>query len=44
VLRDGQAEDGTSLTGDRPARLTFRYSLAYLAAIFLAIAADHLVH
>jgi protoheme IX farnesyltransferase len=44
VLRDAHDEAGTSLTGDRPARLTFRYSLAYLAAIFLAIAADHLVH
>jgi protoheme IX farnesyltransferase len=43
VLRDRQDDGGTSLTGDRPARLTFRYSLVYLAAIFLAIAADHLV-
>jgi protoheme IX farnesyltransferase len=43
VLRDRQDAAGLSLTGDRPARLTFRYSLAYLAAIFLAVAADHLV-
>lgn len=40
VLRDRQSADGTSLTGDAPARLNFRYSLAYLAAIFLALAAD----
>jgi protoheme IX farnesyltransferase len=32
-----------SLTGDRPARLTFRYSLAYLAAIFVALAADKML-
>ena len=43
VLRDRQDEAGTSLTGDAPARLNFRYSLAYLAAIFVAIAADHVV-
>jgi protoheme IX farnesyltransferase len=40
VLADQQDSQGVSLRGDRPARLTFRYSLAYLAAIFLAIAAD----
>jgi len=43
VLRDRQDQAGFSLTNDRPARLTFRYSLAYLAAIFLAVAADHLI-
>ncbi len=43
VLRDRQNEDGTSLTADRPARLNFRYSLAYLACIFLAVAADKIV-
>ncbi len=43
VLTDRQDEAGNSLTDDRPARLTFRYSLAYLAAIFVAVAADHLV-
>ena len=43
VLADRQDGTGASLTNDRPARLTFRYSLAYLAAIFVAIAADHLV-
>ncbi len=41
VLQDRQDSQGVSLTGDRPARLTFRYSLAYLALIFLAIAGDH---
>ncbi len=40
VLRDRQAADGTSFTGDKPARLTFRYSLIYLAAIFVALAID----
>jgi protoheme IX farnesyltransferase len=43
VLRDRQDESGVSLTGDKPARLNFRYSLAYLAAIFVALAADKLV-
>ena len=43
VLRDRQDGTGVSLTEDRPAKLTFRYSLAYLAAIFVAIAADHAV-
>ena len=41
VLLDRQDLDGASLTGDKPARQAFRYSLAYLALIFLAIAADH---
>jgi len=39
VLRDRQDADGVSLTADRPAKLTFRYSLAYLAGIFIALAA-----
>ena len=43
TLRDKTDAAGTSLTNDRPARLTFRYSLAYLALIFLAIAADKIV-
>jgi protoheme IX farnesyltransferase len=42
VLRDDQDERGVSRSGDRPARLAFRYSLIYLAAIFLALAADRL--
>ena len=43
VLRDQADTDGRSAGQDAAARLTFRYSLAYLAAIFLAIAADHIV-
>lgn len=42
VLRDRQDATGRSLSGDAPARAAFRYSLLYLAAIFAAIAADHL--
>ena len=40
VLTDRQDADGVSLTGDRPARLTFRYSLFYLSAIFALVAID----
>jgi protoheme IX farnesyltransferase len=43
ILRDTQDETGVSLGGDRPARLTFRYSLIYLAAIFVALAADKML-
>jgi len=43
VLNDRQDEAGVSLSGDKPARLNFRYSLAYLAAMFVALAADKLV-
>ena len=43
VLFDRQDETGQSLTKDRPARLSFRYSLAYLALIFAAVAVDHVV-
>ena len=43
VLRDPQDAAGVSLGGDKPARLAFRYSLAYLAAIFVAVAADKMV-
>ncbi len=43
TLCDRQDAQGNSATGDRPARLLFRYSLIYLAVIFLAIAADRLV-
>ncbi len=42
VLRDGDAT-GASLTKDAPARLAFRISLAYLALLFAAVLADHLV-
>jgi len=40
VLRDQVDGVGTSGTNDAPARLSFRYSLIYLAGIFLALAAD----
>jgi protoheme IX farnesyltransferase len=43
VLRDQADGAGNSASNDGPARLNFRYSLAYLAAIFLAIAADKIV-
>jgi protoheme IX farnesyltransferase len=42
VLLDRQDDAGLSLTGDRPARLTFRYSLIYLAVLFTALGADRL--
>jgi protoheme IX farnesyltransferase len=38
VLRDRQDAAGVSLAADRPAKLAFRYSLAYLAGIFIALA------
>jgi protoheme IX farnesyltransferase len=40
VLKDRQDESGASLTGDTPARQTFRFSLLYLAGIFVALAMD----
>ncbi|WP_428392438.1 heme o synthase [Lichenicoccus sp.] len=43
VLRDRQDETGVSLTRDAPARLTFRYSLLYLAILFTAVIVDRLV-
>jgi protoheme IX farnesyltransferase len=43
VLFDRQTPDGGSLTNDAPARATFRYSLAYLAVVFAAMAVDRLV-
>jgi protoheme IX farnesyltransferase len=42
TLFDRQDAAGNSETGDRPAKLLFRYSLIYLAVIFVAIAADRL--
>ena len=42
ILLDRQNDAGVSRTGDRPARLVFRYSLIYLAVLFLALAADRL--
>ena len=41
VVADRQDTDGNSLTNDRPARLAFRVSLLYLAALFLAVGVDH---
>ncbi len=43
VLRDRQDAPGVSLTGDRPARQCFKYSLAYLFVLFAALAADRLL-
>ena len=43
VLRDRQLPDGTSLTDDKPARQTFRFSLLYLAGLFVAVCADRLL-
>jgi heme o synthase len=43
VWRDRQDEAGRSLTGDRPAKRAFRFSLLYLALLFLALAADRLI-
>ena len=40
---DPQDAAGVSLTNDRPARATFRFSLIYLAVVFLAVAIDHFV-
>jgi protoheme IX farnesyltransferase len=43
VWRDSQDESGASLTNDTPARAAFRFSLAYLAILFLAVALDRFV-
>ena len=43
VWRDKQDVAGVSLTNDAPARAAFRYSLAYLALLFAAVAVDHVV-
>ena len=43
VLLDKQDAAGVSLTNDAPARAAFRFSLAYLAILFLAVAVDHYV-
>ncbi len=43
VWRDPQDATGRSLTNDAPARRTFRFSLLYLALLFAALAAEHLV-
>ena len=43
VWRDRQDEAGRSLTGDAPARRAFRFSLLYLALLFVALAAERLL-
>jgi protoheme IX farnesyltransferase len=43
VLRDRQDRSGVSLSGDRPARAAFRFSITYLFALFGALALDRLV-
>jgi protoheme IX farnesyltransferase len=43
VLRDRQDAGGVSLTDDRPARLAFRFSLIYLAVLFMALGVDHAI-
>jgi protoheme IX farnesyltransferase len=43
VLVDRQDGTGRSVTGDAPARRTFRYSLLYLALLFTALGVDRLV-
>ena len=43
VWRDKQDADGVSLTKDAPARACFRFSLAYLAILFAAVAVDYFV-
>jgi len=43
VLTDAQDESGVSLTGDKPARAAFKFSLLHLAVIFAAIALDRLL-
>ncbi|MBX9698490.1 MAG: heme o synthase [Acetobacteraceae bacterium] len=43
VWTDEQDAAGRSLTGDRPARRAFRYSLSYLALLFVALAADRMI-
>jgi protoheme IX farnesyltransferase len=43
VITDRQDPLGNSLTGDKPARAAFKYSILYLFALFGALAIDHLV-
>ena len=44
TLMDKQDEVGRSLTKDRPAKWTFKYSLLYLFLLFFALAIDHLAY
>ena len=43
VFADRQDETGVSLTGDKPARRAFKFSLLYLVILFTAVAVDRLV-
>jgi protoheme IX farnesyltransferase len=43
VYTDKQDETGLSLTGDKPARVAFKFSLLYLFVIFTAVAVDRLI-
>jgi protoheme IX farnesyltransferase len=43
VLTDKQDASGRSLFGDVPARQAFRYSLAYLGVLFLAVGIDRAI-
>ncbi len=43
VLTDRQDAKGTSLTNDAPAKAAFKYSVAYLFALFGALAVDRLL-
>jgi len=40
LWRDAQDETGVSLTNDKPAKATFKYSIIYLFALFGALAID----
>ena len=42
VAFDKQDSAGVSLTGDAPARASFRYSILYLFVLFAALAVDRL--
>ena len=43
VWRDRQDASGRSLTNDLPAKRAFKYSMLYLALLFVALAADKLI-
>ncbi|WP_427975252.1 heme o synthase [Acidocella sp.] len=43
VLRDEQDEAGVSLTRDKPARASFKFSILYLFLLFAACAVDRLI-
>jgi protoheme IX farnesyltransferase len=43
VLHDRQDDTGRSLTGDMPARHAFKFSLLYLAVLFMALGVDHVI-